>query len=135
MSRSHRVLLVATLCALVACESDDARLAKAAAADAASAKVIGPNDVQIMSADRTVALEVVGDSVNVYLQNTVVSVPATYIENIKYLDNRLRFDIKGIGVKIFDVGDGREGAVFRPQDALLFVSTVMERQNAIEHRK
>ena len=58
--------------------------------------------------------------------------PVTHIENVKYADNRLRFDIKGFGLKVFEVGDGTEGAVFNQMDALQFVQTVVSRQNALE---
>jgi len=56
----------------------------------------------------------------------------TYIENVKFADNRLRFDIKGFGMKVFEVGDGTEGAVFSTVDAIAFVQTVVSRQNALE---
>jgi hypothetical protein len=54
---------------------------------------------------------------------------------VKYTDNRLRFDIKGIGMKVFEVGDGTDGAVFTQGDALKFVATVISRQNAMENRQ
>jgi hypothetical protein len=56
----------------------------------------------------------------------------TYIENVKFADNRLRFDIKGFGMKVFEVGDGTEGARFSTEDAIAFVQTVVSRQNALE---
>lgn len=84
--------------------------------------------------DSTVALEVIGDSVHVFLPNSVIHVPATHIQNVKYADNRLRFDIDGIGVKMFEVGDGREGAIFNQTDALRFVTIVLRRQMEMERR-
>ncbi len=116
-------LLLAT-----ACKDEQSRAAEVAAKRAASARLLGPDDVQIMSMDGTVGLEVVGDSVHVFLPNSVVHVPATHIQNVKYADSRLRFDIDGIGVKIFEVGDGREGAVFTQLDALRFVGAIVKRQ-------
>ena len=58
-----------------------------------------------------------------------VSVPSTYIENMKYADGRLRFDIRGLGVRIFDVGDGTEqGAAISQREALVFISGVTRNQ-------
>ena len=84
--------------------------------------------------DPQLARQVIGDSVHVFLANSTISVPATHIENVRYADNRLRFDIRGLGTKIFEVGDGTEGAVFRQADALQFVAFVVQRQNEIESR-
>ncbi len=129
-------LLAATaVLLLTACESEQDRVARAAAAKVANAKVLGPDDLQIMSGDRSVMLEVVGDSVFVMTGNSTVGVPATYIENLKYEGGRLRFDVKGIGLQMFDVGPESTGAVFQPQEALAFVSTVLERQNRLEQRR
>lgn len=126
--------LVGVVSLLSACEDDKTKVVKAAAEMAARTRVIGPNDLQILSLDRTTALEVIGDSVHVFLANSTISVPATHIESVRYADNRLRFDIKGLGTKIFEVGDGTEGAVFRQADALRFVALVVQRQNDLETR-
>lgn len=117
-----------------ACKDEQTRIADAAAKTISTARILGPDDLQIMSVDRSVGLEVVGDSVHVYMPNSVINVPATHIQNVKYADNRLRFDIEGIGVKVFDVGDGTEGAVFRPDDALQFVAAVLRKQVELEKR-
>ena len=62
-----------------------------------------------------------------------VSVPSTAIENMKYADGRLRFDIRGLGVRIFDVGDGTEqGAAISQQEALLFIAGVTRNQAKLE---
>lgn len=124
----------ALLLLLGACKDDETRVAEAAAEVVKKARMLGPDDRQFTSLDRTVALEVVGDSVHVLMANSLISVPATHIENLKYSDGRLRFDIKGLGTKIFEVGDGREGAVFTQGDALQFVAVVMQRQNDLEKR-
>lgn len=131
---------IVTWCALfvsvAACQrSDEARVAEAAAKRIANTRVLGPNDLQIMSMDRTVGLEVIGDSVHVYMDNSIVSVPATHIDNVRYAEGRLRFDVRGIGMKMFDVGDGTEGATFRAPDAIAFVTTVLDRQNEIDRQK
>jgi hypothetical protein len=126
--------LTCSLAVLTACQNEQDKVVKAAAEMAARTRVLGPNDLQILSLDRTTALEVIGDSVHVFLANSTISVPATHIENVRYADNRLRFDIKGLGTKIFEVGDGTEGAVFRQADALQFVAVVVQRQNEIETR-
>ncbi|MCE2901558.1 MAG: hypothetical protein ACK6DP_14395 [Gemmatimonas sp.] len=126
--------LVCAVSLLSACEDDQAKVVKAAAEMASRTRVLGPNDLQILSLDRTTGLEVIGDSVHVFLANSTISVPATHIENVRYADNRLRFDIRGLGTKIFEVGDGTEGAVFRQADALQFVAFVVQRQNEIESR-
>ncbi|GAB1343410.1 hypothetical protein [Gemmatimonas sp.] len=124
---------------LAACGADtqsrasEAKVAEAAAKIAREVRSLGPGDLQMVSLDRTVALEVVGDSVHVFMANSQISVPVTYIENVKYADNRLRFDIKGIGMKMFEVGDGTDGAVFTQVDALQFVQTVLSRQNRLEN--
>lgn len=107
-------------------------VAEAAAKIARDTRTLGPGDLQMVSLDRTVAIEVAGDSVHLFLVNSQISVPVTHIENVKYADNRLRFDIKGFGLKVFEVGDGTEGAVFNQMDALQFVQTVVSRQNALE---
>lgn len=117
-----------------ACENDQTRIARAAAKQVAATPVLGPDDLQIGSADRTVILEIIGDSVHVVMANSSISVPATHIENVRYADGRLRFDIKGFGMRMFDVGDGKEGAIFSSQEALAFVATVLQRQNDIEAR-
>lgn len=132
--------ILATL-ALVACDQSapsravENKAAEAAAKIARATRSLGPGDLQMVSLDRTVALEVVGDSVHVFLANSTISVPVTYVENVRYADNRLRFDIKGFGMKMFEVGDGTEGAVFTVSDALQFVQTVVSRQNAVEKQK
>lgn len=135
--RSPSIVSVAlSLCAAFAfagCQQDaESKTAVAAAKVARDTRTLGPDDLQLMSLDRTVAIEIAGDSVHVLMANSTISVPATYIENVKYADNRLRFDIKGFGMKMFEVGDGREGAVFSTVDALRFVSAVLSRQNRLE---
>jgi hypothetical protein len=130
---AHTGLLLA-LVATTACEDDQTRIARAAAKQAAATPVLGPDDLQITSADRTVILEVIGDSVHVIMTNSSIGVPATYIENVRYADGRLRFDIKGFGMRVFDVGDGADGAIFSSQEALAFVATVLQRQNDIDAR-
>ena len=127
-------LLPLALLLLTACKDEQTRLAEVAAKSVASTRILGPEDVQILSMDRTVGLEVIGDSAHVYLANSVINVPATHIQNVKYADNRLRFDIDGIGMKVFEVGDGREGAVFNQTDALRFVTAVLRRQMEMETR-
>lgn len=113
-------------------KASEAKVAEAAAKIARSTRTLGPGDLQMMSLDRTVAIEVAGDSAHIFMANSTISVPVTYIENVKFADNRLRFDIKGFGMKVFEVGDGTEGAVFSTVDALAFVQTVVSRQNALE---
>lgn len=130
---AHLGLLLALVTA-AACENDQSRIARAAAKQAAATPVLGPDDLQIGSADRTVILEVIGDSVHVIMANSSIGVPATYVENVRYADGRLRFDIKGFGMRVFDVGDGKEGAMFSSQEALAFVATVLQRQNDMEAR-
>jgi hypothetical protein len=131
---------VLTVLLLTACGQDsrastnEARVAEAAAKIARATRSLGPGDLQMVSLDRTVAIEVVGDSAHVFMANSQISVPVTYIENVKYADNRLRFDIRGIGMKMFEVGDGTEGAVFTQIDALQFVQTVLSRQNRLEQQ-
>jgi hypothetical protein len=119
---------------LTACESEQDKVARAAAARASAVRLLGPNDLQIVSGDKSLILEIVGDSVHVVTRGSSIDVPATYIENVKYSDGRLRFDVKGVGLQIFDVGDGQGGAAFSAQDALLFVGTVLDRQNALERQ-
>lgn len=135
MSRSSILLFCCASLSLLACKDEQTKVAEAAAALVRETRVIGPNDLQLVSLDRTLALEIVGDSVHVSTANSTISVPATYIENVKYSGGRLRFDIKGIGMKMFEVGDGREGAVFTQADALRFVSVMLDRQSKIEARK
>ncbi|WP_337171664.1 hypothetical protein [Gemmatimonas aurantiaca] len=134
----RRISLTSGLCValllLTACKDEQTKVAEAAAKSIASARMLGPDDLQVLSMDRTVGLEVVGDSVHVFLPNSVIHVPATHIQNVKYADNRLRFDIEGIGMKVFEVGDGREGAVFNQADALRFVTVVLRRQMEMETR-
>lgn len=136
MSRLRVAMLASSLLlGLVACKDEQSKVAEVAAKVARDTRTLGPNDIQMVSLDRTVALEVVGDSVHVYMANSAISVPATYIENVRFAEGRLRFDIKGIGVKMFEVGDGREGAMFTSADAVRFVSTVVSRQSEIESRE
>ena len=141
MFRPHRVFVPAVAAlSLLACgeagqsKASEAKVAEAAAKIARATRSLGPGDLQMMSLDRTVAIEVVGDSAHIFMANSTISVPVTYIENVKFADNRLRFDIKGFGMKVFEVGDGTEGAVFSTVDALAFVQTVVSRQNALEKR-
>lgn len=114
------------------CGTSQDRVAEAAANRVAKMRLIGPNDLQITSTDRTVALEVLGDSVFVYMDNSLIAVPATDVENVRYASGRLSFDIRGIGLKMFDVGDGTNGAAFQPTDAIRFVALVLDRQNQLE---
>ncbi|MBL0938749.1 MAG: hypothetical protein IBJ03_07630 [Gemmatimonadaceae bacterium] len=127
-----RAALLVSSMAIVACKDDQSKVAEAAAKIAQRAQVLGPNDVQIASTDGRTALEIIGDSVHIYHDNSIIHVPATHVENVKYAGGRLRFDIKGIGVKMFEVGDGTEGAAFTQSDALQFVAVVLSRQNEIE---
>ncbi|MCA0375713.1 MAG: hypothetical protein LCH84_08600 [Gemmatimonadetes bacterium] len=132
--RTPGTALLAVVLLTAACENEQSRIARAAAQAVARTPVLGPNDVQIVSSDETVALEVIGDSVHVAMANSSIWVPATHIENARYADGRLRFDIRGFGMRMFDVGDGTEGAMFRPQDALAFVAAVLAKQNELEAR-
>jgi hypothetical protein len=143
MVRARPVAVVAPLLAavaLTACRPEsqsraqEAKTAEAAAKIVRSTRVLGPGDLQMVSLDRTVAIEVAGDSAHIFMANSQISVPVTYIENVKFADNRLRFDIRGFGLKVFEVGDGTDGAVFSTADALQFVQTVVSRQNALEKR-
>lgn len=134
--QSIRLLLplFASAVLLSACKNEQDRAVDAAARSVANAQVLGPGDMEIMSTDQSVGLQVMGDSVRVFMPNSVISVPATHIQNIKYENNRLRFDIDGFGMKIFDVGDGTEGVVFNQLDALAFVAAVVQRQADMEQR-
>ncbi len=129
-------LLVGTVALLLvaACRDEQSKVSEAAAKVANAAQLLGPNDLQVRSTDRTVALEIIGDSVHVFMTNSRVSVPATYLENVRYADGRLRFDIRGIGLRMFAIGEGHEGAQFRPDEALQFVTTLVGRQAEIEAR-
>lgn len=119
----------------VGCGTSQDQVAEAAADRVAKMRLIGPNDLQITSTDRTVALEVLGDSVFVYMDNSLIAVPATDVENVRYASGRLSFDIRGIGLKMFDVGDGTSGAAFQPTDAIRFVALVLDRQNQLERAR
>jgi hypothetical protein len=130
-SLSLATLLMASL-AMAACKDEQSKVAEAAARMVQNVQPLAPDDVQIVSLDGRTALEIIGDSVHIYHENSTIHVPATHIENVKYADGRLRFDVKGIGVKMFEVGDGTEGAVFTSADALEFVAVVLERQNKLE---
>ena len=96
MSSVSRTLLLLTAIGCLACSEKPAKVAQA--------QTLGPEDIQLVSSDKSFALELIGDSVHVYMPGSRVSVPSTYIENMKYGDGRLRFDIRGLGVRIFDVG-------------------------------
>lgn len=121
MSHVFRTLLLLTAIGCVACGEKAAPVAKS--------QTLGPEDMQLVSADKSFALELIGDSVHVYMPGSRVSVPSTYIENMKYSEGRLRFDIRGLGVRIFEVGDGTEqGAAISQQEALLFMSGVTRNQ-------
>jgi len=109
MFRPTALLLCCAALLLQGCKDEQTKLAEAAAAKIRETRVLGPNDLQL-------------------------GVPATFIENLKYADGRLRFDIKGIGMKMFEVGDGREGAVFTQADAVRFVAVIVDRQSQIEAR-
>lgn len=121
MSYVSRTLLLLTAIGCLACGEKAAPVAKS--------QTLGPEDMQLVSSDRSFALELIGDSVHVYMPGSRVSVPSTYIENMKYSDGRLRFDIRGLGVRIFEVGDGTEkGAALSQQEALLFMAGVTRNQ-------
>jgi len=121
MSHVSRTLLALTTIGCLACGEKPAKLAQA--------QTLGPEDMQLVSSDKSFALELIGDSVHVYMPGSRVSVPSTYIENMKYAAGRLRFDIRGLGVRIFEVGDGTEqGAAISQQEALLFMSGVARNQ-------
>lgn len=131
-----RLLAVTALCAAVACAKSDPQDAavQAAAKSAAQTKLLGPNDLQMVSADGTIAIEVIGDTVYMMTPNSKVSVPATYLENVKFEKERLSFSVRGVGAQMFDVGNGATGAVFRPDEVLAFVAVVLDRQNALEKK-
>ena len=121
MSYVSRTLLLLTTIGCLACGEKPAKVAQA--------QTLGPEDIQLLSSDKSFALELIGDSVHVYMPGSRVSVPSTYIENMKYADGRLRFDIRGLGVRIFEVGDGTEqGAALSQQEALLFMAGVTRNQ-------
>jgi hypothetical protein len=116
-----RTLLLLTTIGCVACGERPAPVAQA--------QSLGPEDVQLVSSDKSFALELIGDSVHVYMPGSRVSVPSPYIENMKYVDGRLRFDIRGLGVRIFEVGDGTEqGAAISQAEALMFIANVTRNQ-------
>jgi hypothetical protein len=119
---------------LTACDNDQDKVARAAAAQASKVRLLGQNDLQIMSGDKSLILEIIGDSVHVVTRTSTIDVPATHIENVKYSDGRLRFDVRGLGLQIFEVANGQQGAAFSPQEALAFVGTVLDRQNALERK-
>lgn len=131
-----RLIAVAALCVAGACATSDPQDAaiQAAAKSAAKVKLLGPNDLQMVSADGTIAIEVIGDSVFMMTPNSKVSVPATYLENVKYEKERLSFSVKGVGAQMFDVGNGATGALFRPDEVLAFVAIVLDRQNSLEKK-
>jgi hypothetical protein len=115
------MLLLLTTFGCLACGEKPAKVAQP--------QTLGPEDMQLVSSDKSFALELIGDSVHVYMPGSRVSVPSTYIENMKYADGRLRFDIRGLGVRIFDVGDGTEqGAAISQREALVFISGVTRNQ-------
>ena len=119
LSPASRSLLQLTMIGCLACGEKPAKVAQA----------LGPEDIQLVASDKSFALELIGDSVHVYMPGSRVSVPSPYIENMKYADGRLRFDIRGLGVRIFEVGDGTEqGAAISQQEALLFISGVTRNQ-------
>lgn len=121
MSHLTRTLLLMSTIGCLACGEKPAKVA--------GAQTLGPEDIQLLSSDKSFALELIGDSVHVYMPGSRVSVPSTYIENLKYADGRLRFDIRGLGVRIFEVGDGTEqGAALSQQEALLFMAGVTRNQ-------
>lgn len=121
MSHVSRTLLLLTAIGCLACVEKAAPVAKS--------QTLGPEDMQLVATDKSFALELIGDSVHVYMPGSRVSVPSTYIENMKYADGRLRFDIHGLGVRIFEVGDGTEqGAAISQQEALLFIGGVTRNQ-------
>ena len=121
MSHVSRTLLLLTAIGCLACAEKAAPVAKS--------ETLGPEDMQLVAADKSFALELIGDSVHVYMPGSRVSVPSTHIENMKYADGRLRFDIQGLGVRIFEVGDGTEqGAAISQQEALLFIAGVTRNQ-------
>jgi hypothetical protein len=121
MSHATRTLLLLTTIGCLACTEKPAKVA--------GSQTLGPEDIQMVSSDKSFALELIGDSVHVYMPGSRVSVPSTYIENLKYSDGRLRFDIRGLGVRIFEVGDGSEqGAALSQQEALLFMAGVTRNQ-------
>jgi hypothetical protein len=121
MSHVTRTLLLLTAIGCLACGEKPAKVA--------GAQTLGPEDMQFVSSDKSFALELIGDSVHVFMPGSRVSVPSTYIENLKYSDGRLRFDIRGLGVRIFEVGDGSEqGAALSQQEALLFMAGVTRNQ-------
>jgi hypothetical protein len=121
MAHVSRVFLLLTMIGALACSEK--------AAPVAGAQTLGPEDMQLVSSDKSFALELIGDSVHVYMPGSRVSVPSPYIENMKYADGRLRFDIRGLGVRIFEVGDGTEqGAAISQREALVFISAVTRNQ-------
>ncbi len=125
MSHVTRTLLLLTAIGCLACGEKPAKVA--------GAQTLGPEDMQFVSSDKSFALELIGDSVHVFMPGSRVSVPSTYIENLKYSDGRLRFDIRGLGVRIFEVGDGTEqGAALSQQEALLFMAGVTRNQAKLE---
>lgn len=130
---SRALVLLAAVWWVAACESNPQDgVARAAAKQAADTRLLGPDDLQLVSGDGTIAIEVIGDTVHLMTPNSKVSVPATYLENVKYAEGRLRFDVKGLGAQIFDVGNGATGAAFEPVEALAFVAVVLDRQNKLE---
>lgn len=132
-----RVLLLAACAAVLlsACDRNPQdQIARAAAKQAASTRLLGPNDLQMVSGDGAIAIEVIGDTVHMVTPNSKVSVPATSLENVKYANGQLSFDIKGVGAQLFNVGNGATGAVFTPDEVLAFVSIVLDRQNSLEKK-
>ncbi|MES2523864.1 MAG: hypothetical protein V4617_14250 [Gemmatimonadota bacterium] len=59
-----------------------------------------------------------------------VRVPVESIENLRFQNGQIRFDVKGAKVKVFDDKNAGSEAVFAPGDALRFIAAVEQRQRA-----
>jgi|APMI01.1.fsa_nt_gi hypothetical protein len=132
-----RPLLLAASAAvlLTACETPQDQAVRAAAKQVAATRLLGPDDLQLVSPDGSIAIEVIGDTVHMMTPNAKVTVPATKLENVKYANGQLTFDIAGVGAQMFDVGNGAKGVAFTSEEALAFVATILDRQNHLERSK
>ncbi|HYW31282.1 MAG TPA: hypothetical protein VE869_07205 [Gemmatimonas sp.] len=57
-----------------------------------------------------------------------VRIPVESIENLRFENGQMRFEVRGANTKVFGSKDTGSEALFRPADALRFISVVEQRQ-------
>jgi hypothetical protein len=140
-TQTRRALaLSATLLAAVACGNDSRQNVNVAVGSTPSKeRPLGAGDVRITSTDSSMRdkgaiSDAIAKSVSSVVNSAMgfmIAIPASDVENLRYADGHLRFDVKGGKANVDMDGDSRNKATFTAEDARRFIDAVHARQGPL----